>query len=201
MYSADVGQQQWEEINWQPAGSPGGENYGWRCYEANNAYNLTGCGPASDYTFPVHAYNHSQSNCSVTGGYVYRGEAYPVLWGHYLFADYCSGRFYSIHRDGNGGWQSFSLGQLTPNWGPSSFGERVDGELFVAHRGNGIIYRVQEDTPPPTPTPSPEPTATPTETPTATPTPTPTLDPSITPTSTPDLPWDNYLPLIIGEEE
>lgn len=190
MYIADVGQNQWEEINWQPASSAGGENYGWRCYEGNVPYNSTGCGPASAYTFPIFVYSHAQSNCSVTGGYVYRGEQYPALWGHYVFADYCSGRFWALHPNGDGGWQSVVLGQLLSTWSASSFGENVAGELFVSHRGNGIIYRVQEDTPP-APTPTPTVTATPSLTPTATPTATPL----------PDFDWFSYLPLISADGE
>lgn len=206
MYIGDVGQNLWEEIDWRPASSTGGENYGWRCYEGNAPFNLTGCGPASQYTFPVFVYDHSQSNCSVTGGYIYRGSQYPLLWGHYLLADYCSGRFWTLHPDGNGGWQSINQGQLLPVNGASSFGENVAGELFVSHRGNGTIYRVQETTPPPTPTPTSTFTPTPSSTPTITPSPTPSLTPSITPqgtppptptpTATPVPEWPLYLPFI-----
>lgn len=218
MVIGDVGQGTWEEIDWQPASSPGGENYGWRCYEGNAPYNLSGCGPSSQYTFPVFVYDHTQSNCSVTGGYVYRGSQYPALWGHYLLADYCSGRFWTLHPNGNGGWQSIVQGQLLPNNGPSSFGENVAGDLFVSHRGNGIIYRVQENTPPPTPTPTATtpvtitPTATPTGTATATPTASFTPTASVTPTASatpittftptpsatpiPEPDWFLFLPLI-----
>jgi glucose/arabinose dehydrogenase len=191
LYIADVGQNSWEEINWQPADSPGGENYGWRCYEGNAPYNTNGCGPADDYTFPVHTYSISGNpNCAITGGFVYRGSNYPVLAGYYLFADYCSGNFWAIHADGNGGWQLVTFGQLLSGFGPSSFGEDNNGELYVSHRGNGTMYRVEENSPPPTPTP------------THTPTVTPTLDPSITPTITPTpsptpilTPWA-YLPYV-----
>lgn len=186
MYIADVGQNQWEEVNRQVADSAGGENYGWRCYEGNAPFNLTDCGPASDYTFPIFVYSHAQANCSVTGGYVYRGSQYPALWGHYLVADYCSGRFWALHPDGDGGWQSVVLGQLLSTWSASSFGENVAGELFVSHRGNGTIYRVQENTPLPPP-------------PTATPTPTPTVTPTATPL--PDFDWFSYLPLISAETD
>jgi glucose/arabinose dehydrogenase len=189
MYIADVGQNQWEEINRQAAGSAGGQNYGWRCYEGNAPYNLTDCAPIGSYTFPIFDYSHAGSNCSVTGGYVYRGSQYPALWGHYLLADYCSGRFWALHPDGDGGWQSVVLGQLLSTWSASSFGENVAGELFVSHRGNGTIYRVQEDTPPP-PTATPTPTSTPVGTPTVTPTATPM----------PEFDWFSYLPLVTAEE-
>jgi glucose/arabinose dehydrogenase len=197
MYIADVGQNLWEEINWQPADSPGGENYGWRCYEGNVPFNTTGCGPAADYTFPVHTYSISGAgnpNCAITGGFVYRGADYPVLWGHYLFADYCSGNFWAIHPDGDGGWQVVTFGQLVNGIGPTSFGQDINGELYVSHLSNGTIYRVQEDTPPPTPTPS----ATPVEpTPSATP-----VEPTAVPTVTPVPPVFTeqiMLPIIIQE--
>jgi glucose/arabinose dehydrogenase len=189
MYIADVGQNVREEINWQPAASPGGENYGWRCYEGSLPYNTSGCGPASSYTFPVHDYPHTNNNCSVTGGYVYRGGEYPMLWGHYVYADYCSGRFYALHPDGDGGWQNLFLGQLiTQLYSTSSFGQDIHGEMYVSSRSQGIIYRIQEDTPPPPPTPTPTETVTPepTETPTVTPEP-------------PDLTERVLLPLIIRE--
>lgn len=200
MVIGDVGQNQWEEIDWQPASSTGGENYGWNCYEGNAPFDLTGCDPASSYTFPIFDYSHAQANCSVTGGYVYRGSDYPVLWGHYLFADFCSGRFWALHPDGDGEWQSIALGQLQ-SVGVTSFGEDVSGELYVSNRTSGIIYRVQEDTPPPsTPTPTPTPTihVTVTASPTMTSTPSPT--PTATPTATPDDAWWSYLPLVTAEE-
>jgi glucose/arabinose dehydrogenase len=148
LYIADVGQNAWEEVNWQPASSPGGENYGWRCYEGNHPYNLTGCGPAELYTFPIHEYNHSQGDRSITGGSVYRGSDYPALWGHYLFGDYMSGRFWALHPDGDGGWQIISFGSLLGNFSLSSFGEDINGELYASHLGNGTIYRIQENSSP-----------------------------------------------------
>jgi glucose/arabinose dehydrogenase len=147
LYIADVGQDKWEEVNWQPANSSGGENYGWRCYEGNEPFNLAGCGPPEQYTFPVHDYTQSQSRSSITGGFVYRGVAYPVLWGYYLFGDYVSGRIWALYPDGDGSWQVIPLEPSLPERGLSSFGEDIRGELYVSHLGNGIIYRVQENTP------------------------------------------------------
>jgi glucose/arabinose dehydrogenase len=144
MFNADVGQGAWEEINFQPASSNGGENYGWRCYEGNADFNLSGCGPAGTYVFPIHEYGHGP-NCSVTGGYVYRGNTYPIMWGHYFFADHCSGTLWSLLSDGQGGWQHFTLGNVPG--GPSTFGENSAGELFVAGLSNGTIYQVVETTP------------------------------------------------------
>jgi glucose/arabinose dehydrogenase len=145
LYIADVGQGSREEVNWQPTDSPGGENYGWRCYEGNIPFNLTDCGPKEEYTFPIHDYDHSQGDRAITGGFVYRGSAYPALWGHYLFGDFISGRFWALYPDGEGGWQLIPFGLLLEANSVSSFGEDVDGELYVSHRGNGTIYRIQEN--------------------------------------------------------
>ena len=79
----------WEEINFQPAESTGGENYGWSDYEAGAAYNANAV-PA-DMTYPVAEYSHEAGRCSVTGGYVYRGQAVPTIQGTYFYADFCAG--------------------------------------------------------------------------------------------------------------
>src|SRR5690606_35868014 len=102
LYIADVGQGSWEEVNFQPASSTGGENYGWRCYEGNAPYNTSGCGPQSNYDFPFHVYPiGGQSECAITGGYVYRGEDIPGLDGTYFFSDFCSAKIWSLRYDGN----------------------------------------------------------------------------------------------------
>ncbi len=139
---ADVGQDLWEEINVQPASSTGGENYGWRCYEGNAPYNLSGCLPASNYDFPVFVYNHSfaSGGFSVTGGYVYRGSGNPDLQGHYIFCDYLSGRWWSLKDDGAGGYNSFAYGALQSLI--SSFGEDYEGELYAANLSSGVIYKL-----------------------------------------------------------
>ena len=127
LWIADVGQNAIEEVNFQPASSPGGENWGWRCYEGNNAFNTTGCGPITDYDFPVHTYNHAGGRCSITGGYVYRGCAIPELVGHYVFADYCSGQIWERDPDTGVVTELFNL-----PFGLTTFGEDEDGELYYA---------------------------------------------------------------------
>src|SRR5262249_6034162 len=109
LYIADVGQNQIEEIDFQPAASSGGQNYGWNCYEGNSlasdssgCMSMATCTPASMFTFPVHTYDHSGGRCSVTGGFVYRGSQSPSIVGHYFFADYCSSDFYSLTTPDNG---------------------------------------------------------------------------------------------------
>ncbi len=148
MWMGDVGQNAWEEINFQPADSPGGENYGWRCYEGNAPYNTNGCGAQSNYEFPVAvvANNFSTGWCSVTGGVVYRGQQYPGMVGHYLFTDYCAGDIRAIVHDGEGNFDVHqALGQQ--GFGFVAFGEDVDGEVYVVRIGsgsNGTVLKVAD---------------------------------------------------------
>ena len=171
MYIGDVGQNLWEEVNFQPASSNGGENWGWRCYEGTHEYDPFGCGLIGDYDFPFYEYPHSGGSCSVTGGYVYRGNLYPVFYGHYIFTDYCSGQTWTA--DGN--LTVTAQGDLGGSF--TSFGEDVDGEIYLAS-SNGTIYHVIENTIVQTPTPTSLPTTL-TPTPTSSPTPTPTSTPKV----------------------
>ncbi len=132
MYLADVGQNKYEEINFQPAGV-GGLNYGWNGYEASHVFNARAV--AADAVMPIAEYAHSRENgCSVTGGYVYRGQAIPDLYGVYLYSDYCSGRVWYAYRDAAGVWQSGVF--FEAGFQVSSFGEDADGELYlIDYRG------------------------------------------------------------------
>ncbi|MCB9283801.1 MAG: PQQ-dependent sugar dehydrogenase [Lewinellaceae bacterium] len=144
LWIGDVGQGEWEEIDFQAAGSPGGNNYGWHCYEGNHSFNTTACAPMENYIFPVFDYSHAASGgCSVTGGVVYRGCRYPNLYGQYVFADYCNGKFWSIEPDGANGWTVHSLSQFS-GLQYTSFGEDYQGELYVTGHAQGRIYRVVE---------------------------------------------------------
>ena len=128
IYIGDVGQNTYEEIDFQPANSTGKENYGWDCREGAHPYRQEQqsplCTANSNYTEPIFEYPRSDG-CSITGGNVYRGQAYPALAGHYILADYCSGNFWSLLRDGQGRWGSTAHGKLIDN--PSSFGEDKNG--------------------------------------------------------------------------
>ncbi|MBK9399394.1 MAG: PQQ-dependent sugar dehydrogenase [Bacteroidetes bacterium] len=138
----DVGQNVWEEINYQDASSPGGENYGWRCYEASVAFNLTGCQAPSAFTMPVHEYAHANGNCSVTGGEVYRGSKYANLFGHYLFSDFCVPSIRTIKKTGN----QF-IHATNNSWtgaGISCFGQDFRGELYVANLYNGQVRKIAD---------------------------------------------------------
>lgn len=137
---ADVGQGVYEEINRMPV-TQAGINYGWRCYEGNNAYNTTGCAAASTMTFPVAVYNHSGGKCSITGGYVYRGTVYPALFGKYIFSDYCSRQIGVMSSDGSITWSTAFAGN---NF--ATFGEDFNKELYVAAVNNGTVYKVSTTT-------------------------------------------------------
>jgi len=141
IWIGDVGQNAWEEINFQAASSTGGENYGWRCYEGNNTYNTSLCGGISNFTYPVFVYGHSQSNCSVTGGYVYRGAVFNQVYGRYFTADYCSGRIWTLYDNGSGGFSADVHGSVN-NAFYSVFGEDRYGELYIARRSDGTIRKM-----------------------------------------------------------
>ena len=138
LYIADVGQNAWEEVNFQPANSPGGENYGWRITEGLHCFNpAIGCSTI-DQTLPVAEYGR-ESGLSITGGYIYRGADQPSLWGIYFFADYVTGRIWGLRRM-NGQWEARLL--LESRHAVSSFGEDEAGNLYVVdHRGTILQIR------------------------------------------------------------
>lgn len=140
-FIGDVGQGSWEEIDFQPSSSVGGENYGWRCYEGNNTFDTSSCGPISDYDFPIFTYANAGGDCAIIGGYVYRGTVYANLFGRYLLTDYCSGRFWDLFWDGTN-WVATQHDNLT-GFGSTTFGQANNGELYLA-RIDGTIYHVQE---------------------------------------------------------
>jgi len=145
LWIADVGQNEWEEVNFAPASSTGAQNYGWRCYEGNAPFNTSGCQPAAVYTFPISVFSHSapSSFCSITGGVVYRGSLFPGIYGHYFFADYCEGKVRSISPDGNGGWVNNVL-TTTGLFGYVDFGTDSNGELYLTRITNSTIYKISE---------------------------------------------------------
>jgi len=140
LWIGDVGQNQWEEIDYQPAASAGGENYGWDLMEGTHCYDADTC-DRSGLVLPVAEYSHGDNGCSVTGGYVYRGTANPSLQGVYFYGDYCSGRIWGLARDASGEWQSNEL--LDTALQISSFGETEDGEVLVVDL-DGTLYRLVE---------------------------------------------------------
>lgn len=138
LYIGDVGQDLWEEIDFQPATSPGGQNYGWRLMEGFHCYNpATNCDDGT-LTLPILEYGHNPS-CAVIGGYVYRGGSIPQLYGVYLYGDYCSGILWAASRDCSGAWSTTQL--IQPPINISSFGEDESGEVYLTHLG-GVVYRI-----------------------------------------------------------
>ena len=139
LYIADVGQNQYEEINFQAANSPGGENYGWNILEGAHCYQQPSC-DTSGLISPVLEYDHAAGDQSITGGHVYRGGIFPRMRGVYLFGDFVSGRLAGMRRSGTG-FESALLANT--GFAISSFGEDESGEVYVADI-NGTIYRIED---------------------------------------------------------
>jgi glucose/arabinose dehydrogenase len=145
LWIADVGQTAWEEVNRARASGGGGRkaNFGWNTMEGSHCFKPSSGCPTSGRRIPVHEYTHSVSgddNCSVTGGFVYRGSAFPAMAGGYFFGDYCSGRIWAI--SANARTPATSTLLLDTSLSISSFGESEAGELYVVDRGGGTIYRL-----------------------------------------------------------
>ncbi|MCH2330046.1 MAG: PQQ-dependent sugar dehydrogenase, partial [Roseibacillus sp.] len=129
MYIADVGQYEWEEVNFIPAASTGGENFQWRRVEGFNTFNSGTPLTKGTSTDPVFEYDHNAGS-SITGGYVYRGSSFPRMEGIYYFGDYNSGRIWGLQRDPSGNWIDRQF--LDTSLNVSSFGEDEAGNLYVA---------------------------------------------------------------------
>jgi len=143
LWIGDVGQGNYEEIDFQKAGSAGGVNYGWKCYEGFHAYSAGSCpGGTAGLTSPVWEYSHSLG-CSVTGGFVYRGTQSANLFGGYLYTDYCSGRIWMLKPDNLGGFVNTDLGLFATN-NYSSFGEDINGELYLAELKGGRVMKITD---------------------------------------------------------
>lgn len=137
-FMADVGQNQWEEVNFRPADTLGGENYGWNRMEGTHCYQQSNC-DTTGLILPIFEYDHSQG-CSVTGGYVYRGQQYPTLRGNYFVADYCTGFIWRLFPLPDGSWDAAKV--LESGRVIASFGEDAAGELYVVDH-NGGVYQIQ----------------------------------------------------------
>jgi len=156
LYIADVGQNVYEEIDFQSASSTGGENYGWRCREGLHPFdNVSSTCMAlqpGDYVDPIHEYAHTDagSPCSVSGGEVYRGCAVPNLQGTYFFADYCSNQIWSFRVSGEPPAVSELLNrtvELDPPGGQSitsisGFGTDAEGEIYICDLFGGEVFKI-----------------------------------------------------------
>ena len=139
LWIADVGQNAYEEINFVLAGAAGGLNFGWRCFEGKHTFNTDGCN--SVYFPPLVELPHATGDCSITGGFVYRGINYPQLQGRYLFTDFCNTAIRTVGNSATGPMvTTVSPAGYIPS--PSAFGEGADGELYIASLSQGRIYRI-----------------------------------------------------------
>ncbi len=153
LWIGDVGQNAWEEIDFQPASSAGGENYGWRCREGNHNYNTSGC--SGGYTAPFYEYSQSSGTprgWCVTGGVCYRGTDLLGIQGTYFFADYSANWIWSFQRDTSG--SLVDLQNRTTELDPpgnlsiryiSSFGEDGKGEVYILDRSGGEVFKIIPD--------------------------------------------------------
>ena len=139
LYIADVGQNEWEEVDVQPASSAGGENFGWAIMEGTHCYGGGNCATAG-LVLPQIEYGHADG-CSITGGYVYRGQAIPALVGTYFYGDYCNGWVRSFTYQGGAATNPTSWPTLDTHGQITSFGEDAEGEIYVV-LANGSIYRI-----------------------------------------------------------
>ena len=168
LFIGDVGQRTIEEIDYQPGGSPGGENYGWDFKEGSLCAGSGGdahapegeghedehdephgdgaCSPHDDeFTEPILEYSH-EIGCSVTGGYRYRGAALPTLDGVYLYGDYCSGKIFAAAQEEGTHWSL--VDQRESGFLITTFGEDEAGEIYVADL-RGHLFRIAPPTEPP----------------------------------------------------
>jgi len=139
LYIGDVGQGAFEEIDFQPAGDRVGRNYGWNIMEGDICYppGAVGC-DQTGLALPVFVYGHIPE-CSVTGGHVYRGSAFPSLQGIYLFGDLCSGRVWGLKRNG-ATWDNAVLADTALTI--TTFGEDEEGNVYVVNYPNGDLLKI-----------------------------------------------------------
>ena len=138
LYIGDVGQGDWEEVDYMPRSSSGLVNYGWDVLEGTHPFESKEPGPGR-LAAPIYEYSHANGGCTVVGGYVYRGRARPAQRGRYTFGDYCSGTVWSLRVAGGKATavrvEPFKIPSLT------SFGEDAAGELYATSH-EGVLYRI-----------------------------------------------------------
>ena len=148
LFIGDVGQDAWEEVDFQPFSSTGGENYGWRLMEGTQCFNPPfNCNDGS-LTLPIIEYGRA-SGRSITGGYRYRGVNIPDMQGLYIYGDFVTGKIWAADEDPQGGWSVEEI--LDSEWKISTFGEDESGEVYIAHYSavSGRILRIVDLIPSP----------------------------------------------------
>ena len=161
MYMGDVGQNNWEEINFQASDSKGGLNFGWNIFEGTRCYPDDNQGCLKDNTvMPLFEYPNDANyfktllgwkqskmqGCSITGGYVYRGNNMPDLFGRYFFGDYCTGKIWSLKNDNDDidlkdHTEELLESMENKEFYLSSFGEDEKGELYIVNY-SGQVYSI-----------------------------------------------------------
>jgi len=141
LYIGDVGQGTFEEIDFQPAGDPGGQNYGWNIMEGGDCFNSVTCNKAG-LTLPVVTYAHTPEECSVTGGVVYRGAALLALHGSYFYGDFCSGRIWGLRKNSVGWDNAERVAPVVPVRNITTFGEDESGNVYVADWASGDLLQI-----------------------------------------------------------
>ena len=140
LWVADVGQNIVEEVDHITSPLPVGLNFGWRCYEGNTTYDTSSgtCPAYASTVAPFATYTHAAtSGCSITGGFFYTGSTYPNFANKYFFADYCNNKIGTINTAGVITWTAALTGGAF-----TTFGEDINGELYIASSGNGVIYKI-----------------------------------------------------------
>ena len=140
MFIADVGQDLYEEVDYIKAGTPGGLDFGWSIMEGLHCFNADTC-DQTGLTLPVLEYPHDDGNCSITGGYVYRGKVFPKLQGTYFYSDYCGAHIWALQPADGGKWTATQVFQIKKAQ-ISSFGVDEAGELYVIDINGGTIYHL-----------------------------------------------------------
>jgi glucose/arabinose dehydrogenase len=146
LYIGDVGQNAIEEIDVEPAGM-GNRNYGWNIMEGSVCFNPPSDCDTTGLTLPAVVYEQVDGNCSVTGGYVYRGDLVPWLRGTYFYADYCSGRVWTFVWDGTAATAQAdrSADLVSTDHQISSFGQDASGEVYVMSYSEGLVLRIESE--------------------------------------------------------
>jgi len=137
LWVADVGQYQWEEIDLVARGG----NYGWRVMEGTHCFHPSTDCQTTTFNLPLYEYAHEKGRCSITGGYVYRGQAISSLAGTYVYGDFCSGEIFALQNSPREQLLNKAPMILKTSLQISSFGEDAAGELYVLDHKGGV-YRL-----------------------------------------------------------
>jgi hypothetical protein len=137
----DVGQDNWEEVDYESLGGASGANFGWDALEGTHPVTADPSPVPNDAVPPIFQYRHDGDTCSITGGYVSRDRRIRSLWGRYLYADYCVGQIRSLIPTAKGARDDSRTG-LPSSSGVSSFGEDSKGHVYYANLNSGEVVEI-----------------------------------------------------------